>query len=122
MQLRFSVLARNREFSNAMRRLRLRLQPLLDAFEATELEHPIHEAILVGITVDMGGEFFEEVENNDGFFQVLAGCPHQGSDNELAENIFDVLQRTVRLCPFAALDHDKFEALFARMRLVVLNA
>jgi len=38
MQLRFSVLARNRAFAKAMRRVRTKLQPLLDAFEATPLD------------------------------------------------------------------------------------
>jgi hypothetical protein len=116
MQLRLSVLARNRAFSKAMRRVRPKIQPLLDAFEATELEHPIHEAILVGITDDKGPEFFEEVENNDGVFQILAGCTHQGTDNELTADVFGILHRAVNLCPFATPDHDKFEALFARFR------
>ena len=85
MQLRFSVLARNRVFSKAMRRVRTKLQPLLDAFGSIELEHSIHEAILVAITDDQPPQFFEEVENNDGFFQVLAGCSHRGGDDELVD-------------------------------------
>ena len=122
MQLRFSVLARNRAFSKSMRRVRTKLQPLLDAFEATALDHPIHEAILVGITDNMGPEFFEEVENNDGFFQVLPGCRQRDSDSELTEDVLEILHRAVRTCPFATPDHDKFEALFARFRPLVLGS
>lgn len=121
MQLRFSVLARNRTFSKAMRRVRVNIQPLLDAFEATELKHPIHEAILVGITDDKGPEFFEEVANNDGFFQVLAGCSQRGTDDDLTEDVFNILQRAVRVCPFATPDHEEFEGLFARLRPLVLG-
>lgn len=116
MQLRFSVLARNRTFSRKMRRVRERIRPLLDAFDATELENPIHKAILVGITDDKGPEFFEEVENDDGLFQVLAGCSDCGSDDELMKEVFVILQRAVRRCPFAAPDHQRFEMLFTRLR------
>jgi len=82
----------------------------MDAFERVEIEHPIHEAILVGITDDKPTQFFQEVENNDGFFQVLVGCSLREGDDELAEDVFEVLQRTVRLCPFAIPDHKAFES------------
>lgn len=120
MQLRFSVLARNRTFSKAMRLVRLKIQPLLDAFEATELAHPIHEAILVGITDDKDAQYFEEIENNDGFFQVIAGCRQNGTIEEFARDVFEILQRAVRLCPFATPDRETFEDLFATFRPVVL--
>ena len=122
MQLRLSVLARDRAFSKAMRRVRTRVQPLLDAFEATVLDHPIHQGILVGITDDKGTEFFEEVENNDGFFQVLSGCILRGTDDELTEDVLEIIHRAVRICPFATSDHDKFEELFARIRPLVLGS
>lgn len=122
MQLRLSVLARSREFSKAMRRVRESLQPLLDAFEAVELDHPIHEAVLVGITDEKDAEFFEEVENDDGFFQVLAGCRPTGTDDELIEVVFGILLRAVQLCPFATPDHKKIEAFFAALRPSVLKS
>lgn len=122
MQLYLSVLARNRSFSKAMRRVRKKLQPLLDGFEATALEHPIYEAILVGITDDKGHEVFEEVKNDDGYFQVLAGCCGCGTDEQLAEDLFDILLRAVRQCPFARPDHEKFESLFARFRPLVAGS
>lgn len=121
MQLRFSVLARNRAFSKAMRRVRSNLQPLLDAFEAVELEHPIHQAILVCITDDQQPDFFEEIENNDGFFQVIAGCSLRGTSDNVAEDVFEILQRATRLCPFSIPDHETLDALFNRMKPLVLS-
>lgn len=105
-----------------MRRVRSRIQPLLDAFEVTKLEHPIHEALLVGITDDKAREFFEEIENNDGFFQVLAGCSQLGTDDDVTRDVFEILEKAVRSCPFASNDHQRFEELFARMRPAVLGS
>lgn len=118
MQLRFSVLLRDRAFSKAMRRMRPKLQPLLDAFAAAELENPIHEGILVGITDEKESGRIEEVENSDGFFQVLAGCKMRGGDAELTEDVIAILRDTVSRCPFARSDHDKLLELFDRHRPV----
>ena len=95
MQLRLSTLARSRAFSKAIRRVRPKFQPLLEAFETVELKHPIHEAILVGITDDRPPDFFEEVETNDSFFQVMAGCTLRGGDDELAEDVFEILLKAM---------------------------
>ncbi|MEX1027928.1 MAG: hypothetical protein WD049_07970 [Candidatus Paceibacterota bacterium] len=121
MQLRFSVMARDRRFSKAMRCVRHRLQPLLDAFETVEMTDPIHEAILVGITDDQPPSFFDEVENNDGFFQVLAGIEYNGSDDALTEAVFEILRKASSACPFSRPDREAFESLFERMRPTVLN-
>ncbi len=120
MQLRFSVLARNRSFSKAMRRIRVKLQPLLDEFESVEMQNPIHEAILVGLTDDQAPDFFEEVENNDGFFQVLAGVGFSDSDDELTEAVFERLRRASLACPFSRPDQEAFASLFDRMRPTVV--
>ena len=121
MQLIFSVCARNRAFSKAMRQVRLKIQPLLEAFEKIPLEHPIHEAILVGITDDLQAGFFEEVENRDGYFQVMAGCGELDAENRLTEEVFEILHRAVQLCPFANVDNQKFESLFAEIRPTLLG-
>ncbi len=121
MQLRFSVLARDRKFSKAMRRIRSRVQPLVDAFESVEMKNPIHEAILVGITDDQGSEYFEEVVNNDGFFQVLAGCTFNGSDDDLTVEVFEILCRATSQCPFSRPDKEAFDLLFDRMRPTVVS-
>lgn len=105
-----------------MSRVRTKLQPLLAAFEATELAHPIHDAILVGITDRERPDFFEEVQNDAGFFHVLAGCASRELDNELATDVFDILQRAVRLCPFATPDQEKLDTLFTCLRATVLSS
>jgi hypothetical protein len=113
MQLGLSVFARERSFLNATRRIRPRLQPLLDEFERVNLQ-PTYNAILVGITDDQGLQFFEEVPNNDGFFQVLAGCSAAASDEELKRQVFEILHRAVESCPLPKEDRRACEELFAR--------
>ena len=105
-----------------MRRIRPRFQPLLDAFASVEMDHPIHTALLVGITDDQPQGFLEEVKNNDGFFQVIAGCPSGRTEEELAHDVFNILESAVRLCPFSEPDHKRFNSLFQRMRSTVLDA
>jgi len=121
VDLQFSVAARDRQFSKAMRRIESRFRPLIDAFKAVTLQHPIHHAILVLITDDKEAEFLREVQNNDEFFQVLAGCSSHGSDDELTEAVFDILHRAVGLCPFATPDRQAFSSLFERLRPVILR-
>lgn len=70
MKLQFSAVARERSFSKAMRRIRERFADLHNAFEMVELEHPIHDAILVIITDDKEPTHFEVVEQRH-FFSSL---------------------------------------------------
>ncbi|MEX0676769.1 MAG: hypothetical protein WD063_06810 [Pirellulales bacterium] len=114
MRLEFSAFARERSFAKAMHRIRPKLQPLLDELATIELQHPSYEAILVGITDDKDSEFFEEVPNDDGYFQVIAGCAPSESDSELAQQVFEILRQAVRACPLASADHELCEALFGR--------
>jgi hypothetical protein len=76
------------------------------------LVNPIHEALLVGITDDKGPEFFEEVPNRDGFFQVLAGVQTKGSDLDLTKEVFNILRRAAKACPFSKPDHETIESVF----------
>jgi hypothetical protein len=119
MQLRISVMARDRLFMKAMRRVRERLQPLLDAFEQVEMVNPIHQAILVGITDDKGEEFFQEVENDEGFFQVQAGCTFSKNDDRLVQSVYEILQRASKACPFSVPDREQFDRLFQDHRPTV---
>src|SRR6266446_6616957 len=112
MELRFSVLARDREFAKAMRRIRPRFASFVEVFATTELVNPIHQAILVGITDDKGPEFFEEVPNKDGFFQVLAGVRMKHSDVDLVKVVFDTLRRAAKACPFSKPDHETIQRVF----------
>jgi hypothetical protein len=121
MRLSFSVLARDRKFSKAIDRIHGKLQPLLDAFERVEMMDPIHEAILVGITDTKPAMFFEEIENDDGFFQVIAGVEYSGADDELTRAIFEILRKATSACPFSRPDLETFDSLFDRMRPIVLG-
>ena len=116
MELRFSVLARDREFAKAMRRIRPRFAPLLEAFARTQLVNPIHEAILVGITDEKEAQFFEEVANRDGFFQILAGVHSNYSDLELAKEVFGLLRRAAKTCPFSKPDDAAIQKGVRRIR------
>jgi hypothetical protein len=105
-------MARDRLFTKAMRRVRERLQPLLNAFEQVEMVNPIHHAILVGVTDDRGDQFFEEVENDEGFFQVHAGCTFSKNDDALVQSVYEILQRAAKACPFSIPDREQFERVF----------
>jgi hypothetical protein len=97
------------------------MQPLLAALETVRLEHPLHETILVGITDDRPPQFFEEIENKDGLFQVLAGCSLRGGDDELVADVFEILRNTIRFCPFSSQDHQAFETIFRRLQPAIIQ-
>jgi hypothetical protein len=94
---------------------------LEEAFARTELVTPIHQAILVGVTDDKGPEFFEEVPNSDGYFQVLAGVHMPDSDSILTKEVFDILRRAARACPFSKPDHQTIQAVFEATESSVLG-
>jgi hypothetical protein len=100
-----------------IRRIRPRIQPLIEAFGDVSLAHPIHEALLVGVAQDHPRSHFEEVANSDGFFQVVVGWPSDcdtspnGDDMNLGY-LFDRLRAAVRACPFSEPDAAKIQKLF----------
>jgi hypothetical protein len=112
MELRFSTVARDRRFSKAMRRIRPRFAPLVEAFALVDLTDSIHQAILVIVTDERGPECFEEMPNSDGFFQVMAGVRIGQSDLELTRDVFCILRRAATLCPFSKPDHETMQRLF----------
>ncbi len=112
MKLNLGVAARDRNFLRAMRRIRPQFDSLAKAFSEVELVHSIHKAILVGITDEHGADFFQEVPNGDGYFQVLAGCEMKTSDAELAECVFGILRRAAKACPFAKIDDEAVQKVF----------
>jgi hypothetical protein len=111
MKLILSVAAKDRLFGKAFRRVRPVFDSLSAEFAKIELSHPIHDAILVGLTDDRGPEHFEEIQNANGYFQVLLGCPRTTNDEELKRAIFDRAKRAVMGCPFATPDKVSFERL-----------
>ena len=112
MELCLSVAARDRRFSRAIQRVRPRFEPLLDRVSKLELTNPIHSAILVGITDDNGSEHFREVPNDEGFFQVVAGCELQTSDGKLTRQVFEILRRATKACPLTPADQASVQAIF----------
>ena len=80
------------------------------------LQHPIHEAVLLGICDDKEDTFFEEIPNKDGFFQVLMGFDSTialtgQNDSTLKQAVFGKLRRAVDSCPFSRPDREAFERL-----------
>lgn len=104
-----------------MRRVRLRIQPLLDEFGEIEFEHPIYQAVLVGVTDEKPDGFLQEIENSDGFFQVLAGCAFHESDDVMTSALFEVLRRATDLCPFADNDRAIVKQTFERVKSRVVE-
>ncbi len=109
MELRFSVLARNRQFAKAMRRIRSRLAPLTEGIADAGLKNARYQAILVGITDEKGPDYFAEVPHCDGFFQILAGCQLTECDTNLANQVFAILGRAALSCPLSAADGQKVQ-------------
>jgi hypothetical protein len=112
MELRFSVLARDSRFGKAMRRIRPRFAALTQSFAKIDFESAVHKAVLVGLTDDKGMDFFREVPNSDGFFQILAGCEFVESDSDLTKQVFASLRRAAMACPLSADDGKKVGGLF----------
>lgn len=112
MELNIGIAARERQFSRAWRRVRSRFDPLVKAFAKVELANPIHRALLVGITDEKGTDYFEEIPNDDSYFQVLAGCAMKNSDLELSQQIFNILRKAASLCPFSIVDHESIQEVF----------
>ncbi len=79
-----------------------------------QLLDPGYDAILVGITDDQGPELFQEVPNDDGVFQIIAGCSPSDSESEFEKQIVEILREAVRVCPLTASDREKCEAVFDR--------
>lgn len=117
MELRLSVAARDRFFGKAMRRIRPSLAPVFERFSEIQPIHPIHSAILVGITDEYGDGHYEEVQNNDGFYQVLTGCKDTWSsgkisDEDLRAAVILKLKTAVSACPFSEPDREMFLSVF----------
>jgi len=114
MEPRLSFAARDRTIARAMRRVLPRLQPIFDGIAQVSLSNPIHSAILVGLTDERDSSYFEEVPNDDGFFQVIVGCKPQLHEAQLTRQVFDIIRRAARACPFTPVDQSSIQAVFDR--------
>jgi len=109
MRLHISVAAMNNGFSKAMRRIRPKFNSLCAEFESRELENPIHEALLLGITDSLGREEIQVIPNRDGFFQVVCGFGEDNllspaHDRELESMLLKRLVLAIEMCPFSEPD------------------
>lgn len=117
MRLALSIASDSRQFSRMMRRVRPRIQPLLDAFPSVELCHPIHDQLLVGVSNSLPADHCEIVPNSDSYFQVAMGWPADSDlsptgDDANITRLAALLRRAVTLCPFSDPDSDAMLALF----------
>jgi hypothetical protein len=104
MELRLNVGTGNRFFAKAMLRVRPSLEQFLEGFCEVVSSRSSCDAILVGVTDDKPADYFEEIDNTEGFFQVVVGCPYLRDDVELTKAVFDRLVRAIKACPMPATD------------------
>jgi hypothetical protein len=105
-----------------MRRIRPQFAPLFETFSKTDLPSAVHTAILVDVTDDRRFPFFEDVPNNDGFFQILAGCDMKDSDQELTKEVLDIIRKAATAYPFSEMDKEKVISVFdAAEETLIIN-
>lgn len=97
-----------------MRRVLARLETLVGIVDGVQLKAPSPKAILIGMTDDMDEDELEEIENNEGFYQVLIGCNYNGDEEVLLRDVFYRIMRTVEDTPLHHNDKDVLLALFER--------
>jgi hypothetical protein len=114
MKISISIATGNRHYGKAMRRILARLEPLVEIVDGVELKDPSLKAILIGMTDDMDEDEFEEIENKEGFCQVLIGCNYNGDEEILLRDVFYRIMRTVEDAPLHHIDRDVLLALFER--------
>lgn len=105
-----------------MIRVRKVIKPLLDEFEALDIQHPDCSKISVGIIGGESPDYFEFSGNIDGAFELNVGISETGTDQEIALAIYHNLLRAVRFYPFTRDEHAQIEALFERHLPNILTA
>jgi hypothetical protein len=122
MDINLGVAAQTPQFAKKIRRIRSSFEPFFDAFSQVSLVNPIHDAILIGVTDAKPKEYFEEIFNRDGYFQILAGMPGDGTDQKLKEILFEIIKQSIKACPFSRPDKEGFLALMAEWESKLLKA
>jgi hypothetical protein len=115
MKLLLSISSEDRRRSKALRRVRPVFDSLALQFASIPLHHAIHEAVLIGI-VERPSDYFCEVPNSDGFFQVHTGYDlsldsSPESDTRLCQELFHRLRSAVLACPFSTPDRKTVQGL-----------
>jgi len=110
MNLVLSIASETRPRAKALRRVLPIFRSLEQQFSAITLQHPIHHALLVGI-VERPPDYFDEVPNRNGEFQVHTGydlsvAPLPENDTRLSRDLFQRIRAAVLACPFSTPDRD----------------
>ena len=117
MKLGLSIASDSRQFSRMMRRIRPRVQSLIDAFDSVDLRNPIHDALLVGVSNSLPADRCDVVPNDDSFFQLQIGWPTNcdlspDGDDANVELLVAILRRAAAECPFSEPDAVTIRSLF----------
>lgn len=102
-------------------RVRPAFQPFFDAFSQMALQHPIHEAILLGVTDTEPGGFFQVSPDRDGFFQVMAGLDPTDDERRVKADLLKTLEAALEACPFSRPDKAASLALLERWKPAILG-
>jgi hypothetical protein len=115
MKLLLSTASEDRRRSKALRRVRPVFESLTQQFAGISLRHPIHDAILVGI-VERPSDYFHEIPNNDGYFQVHVGYDlsldaSPDNDIQFCREVFGRVRAAILACPFSDPDRQTVQHL-----------
>lgn len=116
MRLSLGYAVADRQLAKRVRRIRMDFDAHFDEFSATPLHHPVHEAILVGLTDAKAAGYFAVVPNKDGFFQVIAGVSPGETELELRAAVLSAMCKAILACPFATPDKEQFAVLLERWK------
>ncbi len=110
MNLLLSTASETRPRSKALRRVLPLFRSLEQQFPAIPLQDPIHHALLV-VIVERPPDYFDEVPNHNGKFQVHTGydlsfAPSPDNDLRLSRDLFQRIRAAVLACPFSTPDRD----------------
>lgn len=108
MDLSVSLLAHDRIFAKAMRRIRPRIESLAQGFRSVEMDSPLDEALLISFVDKKAPTFFEEVPNLDGYYQVIVGVPPGAPDDELFRHVVSMVREAITRYQFSDPDRRAF--------------
>ena len=106
MDISMSIGTSNRFFGKAIRRIYPRINLFMEKFKEAVPSSQTCSAILVAITDDKSADFFQEMPNVDGYFQVMFGCPYPSDDSDLANEVLDRLQKAIAICPMSPAERE----------------
>ncbi|WP_157632221.1 hypothetical protein [Variovorax sp. CF313] len=121
MKINLGVAAQTPQFSKKMRRIRPAFELLFDDFSNIKLTNPIYDSILIGVTDSQSVDYFEEIKNREGYFQILAGMSGDFSDEKAKELIFEIVKKSIQACPFSRPDKELLMRFLDEWKLKLFN-